>query len=184
MTLLTPTQRAILDYAVDNTEGRLEWFPPNLRGGAQAKVLKALHDRQLITFVDPVWYVDAAGYDALGLPRPGSKTEFKSASDSVDTVSDPVEPELQTETMVAPAEIPVEKHSAPRTRDHSKQAIVIEMLSRPEGATLAQITEATGWLQHTARGFFAGAVKKRLGLNLTSDKPQGGVRVYRIIEEG
>ena len=34
MTPLTPTQRAILDYAVDNTEGRLEWFPPNLRGGA------------------------------------------------------------------------------------------------------------------------------------------------------
>ena len=167
MTLLTPTQRAILDYAVDNTEGRLEWFPPNLRGGAQAKVLKALHDRQLITFVDPVWYVDASGYDALGLPRPGSKTEFKSASDSVETVSDLVEP-----------------HPAPRTRDHSKQATVIEMLSRPEGATLAQITETTGWLVNTARGFLAGAVKKRLGLNLTSDKPQGSVRIYRIIEGG
>ena len=176
MTILTTTQRAILDYAVDNTEGRLEWFPPNLRGGAQAKVLKALHDRHLITFVDPVWYVDASGYDALGLPRPGSKTEFKPASDLVKS-----EPQTETETLVTPAETPAEPHPAPRTRDHSKQATVIEMLSRPEGATLAQITEATGWLVHTARGFLAGAVKKRLGLNLTSDKPQGGVRVYRVI---
>ena len=178
---LTPTQRAILDYAVDNTEGRLEWFPPNLRGGAQAKVLKALHDRQLITFVDPVWYVDAQGYDALGLPRPGSRTEFKPTPELIETDLDPDEPEPQTETMGAPAETPVETHPATRTRDHSKQATVIQMLSRPEGATLAQITEATQWQVHTTRGFLAGAVKKRLGLNLTSDKPQGGVRVYRVI---
>ena len=193
MTLLTPTQRAILDYAVDNTEGRLEWFPPNLRGGAQAKVLKALHDRQLITFVDPVWYVDAQGYDALGLPRPGSQTLFKPDHEPVETGVDSIEPPgemVETPALAEPVEAeptaaPTRKsRPASRTRDHSKQAIVIEMLSRPEGATLAQITEATGWLQHTARGFFAGAVKKRLGLNLTSDKPQGGVRVYRIIEGG
>ncbi|MFM8222236.1 MAG: DUF3489 domain-containing protein, partial [Planctomycetaceae bacterium] len=124
------------------------------RGGAQAKVLKALHDRQLITFVDPVWYVAASGYDALGLPRPGSQSVSKPEPD-------PVEPEPQTETMVTPAETPVEPHPAPRTRDHSKQATVIQLLSRPEGATLAQITEATQWQLHTTRGFLAGAVKKR-----------------------
>ena len=198
-TPLTPTQRAILDYAVDNTEGRLEWFPPNLRGGAQAKVLKALHDRQLITFVDPVWYVDAQGYDALGLPRPGSQTLLKPAQEPVETGVDLVEPptaaedtDVAAETGETPAladPIEAEPPAAPtreprpasRTRDHSKQATVIQMLSRPEGATLAQITEATQWQVHTTRGFLAGAVKKRLGLNLTSDKPQGGVRVYRVI---
>ena len=69
----------------------------------------------------------------------------------------------------------------PRTRDNSKQAAVIALLSRPEGATLAQITEATQWQLHTTRGFLAGAVKKRLGLQLTSEKPEGGVRIYRVI---
>lgn len=186
---LTPTQRAILDYAVDNTEGRLEWFPPNLRGGAQAKVLKALHDRQLITFVDPVWYVDAQGYDALGLPRPESQIVVTPAPDLAEAVPPEAEPPVPTETtistdaaeQVSSSAIPIEPIKAPRTRDHSKQATVIQMLSRPEGATLAQITEATQWQVHTTRGFLAGAVKKRLGLNLTSDKPQGGVRVYRVI---
>ena len=54
------------------------------------------------------------------------------------------------------------------------------MLQRPEGATIAQICSATGWQAHTVRGTFAGAFKKKLGLNLTSDKPDGGERIYRI----
>jgi hypothetical protein len=57
---------------------------------------------------------------------------------------------------------------------------VIRMLQRPEGATIRQICEATGWQQHTVRGTFAGAFKKKLGLNLVSEKSAGGERVYRI----
>jgi hypothetical protein len=68
----------------------------------------------------------------------------------------------------------------PRTRDNSKQAEVIRMLQRPEGATIGQICTATGWQAHTVRGTFAGAFKKKLGLTIVSDKPQGGERVYRI----
>ena len=69
-----------------------------------------------------------------------------------------------------------------RTREPSKQAQVLAMLRRPEGATLVQITEATGWRAHSVRGFLAGPVKKKLELTLTSEKPQGGVRVYRLAE--
>lgn len=54
------------------------------------------------------------------------------------------------------------------------------MLQRPEGATIAQICEITGWQSHTVRGTFAGAFKKKLGLNLASEKPNGSDRVYRI----
>ena len=54
------------------------------------------------------------------------------------------------------------------------------MLKRPEGATIAQIVEATGWQPHTVRGAFAGALKKRLGLTVTSEKVESGGRVYRI----
>ena len=60
----------------------------------------------------------------------------------------------------------------------SKQATIIQMLNHPQGATIAQICEATGWLPHTVRGTFAGAFKKKLGLTITSSKSQGGVRIY------
>ena len=72
------------------------------------------------------------------------------------------------------------KETKPRTRENSKQAEVIRMLQRPEGATIAQICSATGWQAHTVRGTFAGAFKKKLGLAITSDKAQGGERVYRV----
>jgi len=64
------------------------------------------------------------------------------------------------------------------------------MLKRHEGATIAQICEATGWQAHTVRGTFAGALKKKLGMNIVSEKIEGsagtpgaGQRLYRIAEE-
>ena len=68
----------------------------------------------------------------------------------------------------------------PRTRENSKQAEVIRMLQRPEGATIQQIIDATGWQAKTVRGTFAGTLKKKLRLTLVSAKPQGGERIYRI----
>jgi hypothetical protein len=53
------------------------------------------------------------------------------------------------------------------------------MLRRPSGATIATVRDSTGWQSHSVRGFFAGVVRKKLGLNLTSEKTDGG-RVYRI----
>lgn len=67
-------------------------------------------------------------------------------------------------------------------RAGSKESQVIAMLRRPEGATLAQIGENTGWQTHTIRGFFAAALKKRHGLAVTSEKPAGGERTYRLAE--
>ena len=70
---------------------------------------------------------------------------------------------------------------APRAkREGTKQAVLIELLTRAEGATLAQMTEATGWQVHTVRGAMAGALKKKLGLEITSEKQTGTDRVYRI----
>jgi Protein of unknown function (DUF3489) len=65
-------------------------------------------------------------------------------------------------------------------RESSKEAMLIEMLRRPEGATIAQIMAATGWQAHTCRGALAGALKKKRGLTVTSEKGDDGVRVYRI----
>ena len=57
---------------------------------------------------------------------------------------------------------------------------MIEMLRRPQGATLLEIVEATGWQQHTIRGAMAGALKKRLGLTISSEKEEARGRVYKI----
>ena len=70
----------------------------------------------------------------------------------------------------------------PVLRANSKQAQVLAMLRRPEGATLAQICACTGWQQHTVRGTFAGAFKKKLGLDISSTKDQGAERVYRTAD--
>lgn len=67
-----------------------------------------------------------------------------------------------------------------KSRASSKQEMVLGLLRRPEGATIATIIKATRWQQHSVRGFFAGVVRKRLGLTLESDKSDGD-RTYRIV---
>ena len=65
----------------------------------------------------------------------------------------------------------------------SKQADVIALLRRPEGATVDEVRAATGWQPHTVRGVFSGALKKKLGLAVTAAKEERG-RVYRIAGAG
>lgn len=154
---LTPTQQAILAHAHQHTEGKIAWFPENIKGGARQKVIDGLFKRALITYDGKDWFVAAEGYEALGVPR-----KAPVSAQAIDEV------------------IKAATAAKPRTRDNSKQAQVIAMLKRPEGATIEQICEATQWQAHTVRGTFAGAFKKKLGLEITSTKEAGGQRIYRV----
>jgi hypothetical protein len=182
ITQLTTTQTQVLQHALDHNSGRIDWFPDSVKGGARKKVLDGLHNRALITSNGTDWFVAAEGYDALGCDRPVARINA---------------PDPELEASVAQAEATwaqdgVAKDAAPaqqplpklpktvRTRADSKQAMVIAMLTRAEGATIKQICEATLWQAHTVRGTLAGAFKKKLGLTITSTKDAGAERIYRI----
>ncbi|MFN3993975.1 MAG: DUF3489 domain-containing protein [Tabrizicola flagellatus] len=81
-----------------------------------------------------------------------------------------------------PAETPEDTDTAKPVaiRAGTKQAQIIAMLQRPEGATVAEIVAATSWQAHTARGAISGALKKKLGLPIAAEKVEGRGTVYKL----
>ena len=77
---------------------------------------------------------------------------------------------------------PATKQPKPPQRAESKQSQLIAMLRQPDGATIAEIAKALHWELHTVRGAMSGALKKKLGLNVESEKAGDRGRVYRIAE--
>ena len=78
---------------------------------------------------------------------------------------------------------PSRKADSP-ARNGTKQALLVGMLQRPDGATIEQMTAKTGWQPHSVRGFLAGTVKKKLGLPLISERSGDGPRRYRVEAPG
>ena len=70
--------------------------------------------------------------------------------------------------------------SSSALRSGTKQALLVDLLRRKDGATIAEAVKATGWQPHSVRGAISGTLKKKLGLAVASDKVEGRGRVYRI----
>jgi hypothetical protein len=193
MTRLSDTQAIILSAAAQRPDGNVLPIPGSLRGGAATKVVGALLSRGLIreqvtdsvaradAAMNTIWRNEPDGRGVLLLVTPAGLEAIgiEPGPDPADTAAvEPAPKKRGRPRKAAPTGAGVT--TAPKTRDGTKQAQVIAMLSRREGATIAQIVEATEWRSHTVRGFFAGALKKKLGLNVTSEKVEGEERVYRL----
>ena len=187
MTKLSDTQAIILSAAAQREDRIALPLPDSLRGGAAAKVIGAMLAKGLIEEVDanlrrcePVWretgdghgttlVATGAGLAAIGIEPEDARTAPAGA------LGGPTEdPALDTST---------EPEAAPKartSRDGTKQATLIAMLRAPEGATIDEIATALQWRPHTARGALAGALKKKLGLTITSEKVADRGRTYRI----
>lgn len=165
MTKLTDTQTLIL-FVASQREDRIAMpLPKTLRGGAAAKVVNAMIAKGLLQEVDadlrkgePVWRSTGDGHG----------TTLMATDAGIEAIGIPAKPS-------AP-----EAQAAPKTRDGTKQQAMIDLLKRADGATIEEIVSATGWQKHTIRGAMSGALKKRLGISIGSDKVEGRGRVYRI----
>ena len=173
MIKLTDTQRVILSAAAQRTDRLALPLPKSLKGGAAQKVVNALVEKGLLKEVkanrklnDLVW---RESHDGHGLTLIITDTGFVA-------IGIEVEYQKTQAQNSGPKTIPTER----KIREGTKQALVIEMLRRPEGATIAEIVEATFWASHTTRGFLAGALKKKLGFVIDSHKDDVRGRTYRV----
>ena len=187
MTQLSDTQALILSAAAQRPERIALPLPESLRGGAAAKVVGALIAKGLLQEVDadlrkgePMWRETGDGHGTTlvatdaGLAAIGIEPEDANPAPvcATDAPTEVPAPDTPTETEAAP--------KARTPREGTKQAKLIAMLRAPDGATIEEITVALEWAAHTVRGAMAGALKKKLGLEVTSEKVEGRGRVYAI----
>jgi hypothetical protein len=170
MTKLTDTQTIILS-AASQRDGHIALpLPDSLRGGAAAKVVGAMLTKGLIEEVDadlrngePVWRETGDGHGVTLVATDAGLAAIGIEANSAETT---------------PVEDSAPKMRTPR--EGTKQAKLIAMLRAESGATIEEIVAALDWQAHTARGAMSGALKKKLGLTITSEKAEGRGRVYAI----
>jgi len=176
MTNLTETQSIILAAGAKRPANIALPLPKGLAGAAAKMTVTRMIDQGLLHEVDadprrsePLWretgdgrgttlVVTEAGLLAIGI--------------------EPVV--VQTMVAVRRCQVETPAQKQPAQRAGTKQAMLIAMLQKPEGATIAELAAATGWQAHTVRGAMSGVLKKKLGLPISAKKVEGGGTVYKL----
>jgi len=176
MTKLTETQTIILSAGAQRPENIALPLPKGLAGAAAKMAVTKMIEHGWLQEVDanlrrsePLWretgdghgttlVVTDAGLLAIGIEPVVVKTEA-AFRDYAAKASD---------------------QKPPTQREGTKQAMLITMLQHPDGASIAEIVAATGWMGHSARGAISGVLKKKLALPVTSGKIEGRGTVYKL----
>jgi hypothetical protein len=161
MIKLSDAQLVILSAACARENGSLLPTSGNLNSNAASMVLHSLINKGLAEEVPasddmPVWRE----------AEDGAPVSLRATAAAYQTLG-------LGEDMAAPNS---------KTRANSKQAQLIAMLKRPEGASIIEIAQKFGWQAHSVRGSIAGSLKKKLGLVISSENIEGRGRVYKIAE--
>jgi hypothetical protein len=176
MTKLTETQTIILTAGAQRPDNIALPLPKGLAGAAAKMAVTKMIERGWLQEVDanlrrgePLWRETGDGHGTTLV------------------VTDAGLLAVGIEPVVAQTEVAIQKHEdgataskVPTPRAGTKQAMLITLLRAPDGATMDEIVAATGWLAHTARGAMSGALGKKLGLVVTSEKDAARGRVYRL----
>ena len=183
MTTPSDTQSLILSRAATRPGNLALPLPEGLVGAAAKMVVGKMIARGWLEEVEanlrrgePMWRETGDGHGTTliateaGLEAIGIEPVVASAVASLRKAQPKAKPAPDDSDTAKPVAI----------RAGTKQAQIIAMLQRPEGATVAEMVEATGWLAHTVRGSISGALKKKLGLPITAEKAVGRGTVYGL----
>jgi hypothetical protein len=204
---LTDTQLAIVTAACQRDDRSVYPIAAKVSGVPLAKVLKSLLARELIEEVETTdaaatWRTRDDGVAltlratpaaceeianapaekkaAKPVPAKTAKTGGAKKAHAGTRAATQAKKALKAAKGRSPARKPAVEPTRGKTRQGTKQTEMIALLSRPEGANIDEIVAATGWQKHTVRGAIAGALKKKLRLEVTSDKVERRGRVYKI----
>jgi hypothetical protein len=205
MPKLTDSQLVILSSAGQRDDGAALPLPKSLKlqGGVVDDVLKGLLKKDLLTEQPAVnnaaaWreskagqrltlVITDAGRAAIGVPADMQKNPQPTPTAASTTKRSQVRgraaagSKLSTKAKSKSKSEPKAAASRAPARPGTKQALLVELLRRKEGATIAEAVKATGWQPHSVRGAISGTLKKKLGLAVTSDKVEGRGRIYRVV---
>ena len=180
MAKLTDTQLIVLSKAARREDGAAG-VPDRMNKTAAAKVGASLVVRRLMREIRakpgmPVWRMDDDG-------RRVSLIITRAGRDAIGVEDDAGETQPQVETRSArPSSATATAENPPTAglpRSGSKQALIVAMLTKDKGATLAALVEATGWLPHTTRAAMTGLRKRGFAIERTRHEKLGSL--YRIV---
>lgn len=183
MPKLTDTQTIILSRAATRPGNLAMPLPEGLHGAAAQKAVTAMITRGWLEEVDanmrenePLWRETGDGHGTTLIATEAGLEAIGIEPVAANAVVNARKAKPQADAEPATTDIP-----KPVTiRSGTKQAEIIALIQRPEGASIAEIVEATGWLAHSARGLISGGLKKKLNLPITAEKVAGRGTVYKF----